>query len=139
MFTSQVCKQLVLNPSSLFLSLSLSLSLSLRWSALWFSYSHTASIVFDFILFFGTLQFYISNDAAHDTVLELGKAGVVEFVDLNSDVNPFQRAYAPEIRRCDELQRILRSFHSQAAAIEVNNIIFRFCTIFIETDAKRFV
>jgi hypothetical protein len=64
-------------------------------------------------------QFYISNDAAHDTVLEIGRAGVVEFVDLNPDVNPFHRAYATEIRRCEEMQRILRSFYTQAVAVEV--------------------
>lgn len=37
------------------------------------------------------VQLFIQTEAAHDTVDELGKLGMVEFVDLNPTVNVFHR------------------------------------------------
>lgn len=53
-------------------------------------------------------QLYLQNEAAYTCVAELGELGVVQFRDLNPDVNPFQRKYVKEIRRCDEMERKLR-------------------------------
>eukprot|EP00301_Raphidiophrys_heterophryoidea_P027989 c9930_g1_i1.p1 GENE.c9930_g1_i1~~c9930_g1_i1.p1 ORF type:complete len:833 (-),score=193.94 c9930_g1_i1:99-2597(-) len=54
------------------------------------------------------VQMYISNDAAHATVYELGLCGLVQFVDLNPDVSLFQRPNAHAVKRCDEMMRRLR-------------------------------
>uniref|UniRef100_A0A7S3E923 V-type proton ATPase subunit a n=2 Tax=Rhodosorus marinus TaxID=101924 RepID=A0A7S3E923_9RHOD len=54
------------------------------------------------------LQIVFDEVAAHDTVDELGKTGMFEFEDQNEDISDFQRHFAPNIRRCEELQRRLR-------------------------------
>lgn len=45
-------------------------------------------------------QFYIPQEIAHATTEELGQLGLVQMVDLNPDVNPFQRTFVSELRRC---------------------------------------
>jgi uncharacterized protein YlbG (UPF0298 family) len=37
------------------------------------------------------VQLFVQTEAAHDTVDEMGKLGIVEFVDLNPNVNVFHR------------------------------------------------
>ena len=59
------------------------------------------------------LQFVIPTDDAHDVVFDLGNLGVVQFKDLNPDVNTFQRNFVNEILRIDEMQRKLRYFDEQ--------------------------
>ncbi|KAK7003907.1 V-type proton ATPase 116 kDa subunit a isoform 1-like isoform X2 [Biomphalaria glabrata] len=39
---------------------------------------------------------------------ELGELGLVQFKDLNTNVNSFQRTFVNEIRRCEEMERKLR-------------------------------
>ena len=34
--------------------------------------------------------------------------GLVQFVDLNPDVSAFQRQFVNEVKRCEEMERILR-------------------------------
>lgn len=45
-------------------------------------------------------QFYIPQELAHATVEELGALGMTQFLDLNPDVNPFQRTFVSDLRRC---------------------------------------
>lgn len=52
-------------------------------------------------------QFYIPQEIAHATTEELGQLGLVQMVDLNPDVNPFQRTFVSELRRLDEMERRL--------------------------------
>lgn len=54
------------------------------------------------------VQLYLPQDVAHATVEELGHLGLFEAIDLNPDVNPFQRNYVADIRRLDEMERRLR-------------------------------
>lgn len=60
-------------------------------------------------------QLYVQVEAAHDTVDELGKLGLVQFRDLNSHVNAFQRSFVNEVTRADEMERKLRYFDKQIA------------------------
>lgn len=55
----------------------------------------------------------MQREAAHDTVESLGELGLVEFRDLSSHLNAFQRQYANQVKRCEELERILRFFEEQ--------------------------
>ncbi|GAA5863772.1 hypothetical protein JCM1840_005761 [Sporobolomyces johnsonii] len=62
------------------------------------------------------VQLFCPIDVAHATVEALGELERVQFKDLNPDVNPFQRTYVSQIRRCDEAERRLRFLTQQIAA-----------------------
>lgn len=53
-------------------------------------------------------QLFLQSESAYACVSELGELGLVEFRDLNPDVNAFQRKFVNEVRRCDEMERKLR-------------------------------
>ncbi|RUS16492.1 V-type ATPase 116kDa subunit family-domain-containing protein, partial [Jimgerdemannia flammicorona] len=59
------------------------------------------------------IQLYIPSEVAQPTVAELGELGLVQFRDLNPDVNAFQRAFVTEIRRLDEMERQCRFLITQ--------------------------
>ncbi|KAF9917355.1 H(+)-transporting V0 sector ATPase subunit a [Lobosporangium transversale] len=65
------------------------------------------------------IQLYIPAEVAQPAVSELGELGLVQFRDLNPDVNAFQRAFVTEIRRFDEMERQLRFFTSQIEKAEI--------------------
>jgi V-type H+-transporting ATPase subunit a len=52
----------------------------------------------------------MNEDAAHSCVHKLGATGAVQFQDLNPSLTPFQRRYVASVKRCDEMERILRYF-----------------------------
>ncbi|XP_012230815.1 V-type proton ATPase 116 kDa subunit a 1 isoform X2 [Linepithema humile] len=58
-------------------------------------------------------QLFIQPEAAYLSVSELGETGAVQFRDLNSNVNYFQRKFVNEVRRCDELERKLRYIEAE--------------------------
>jgi V-type H+-transporting ATPase subunit a len=64
------------------------------------------------------LRLYFERSAAHDTVDELGKLGLVQFNDLNPDASTFQRAFSGNVRLCDDMQRRIRFLYDQIAADE---------------------
>ncbi|KAL4669833.1 hypothetical protein H8959_008387 [Pygathrix nigripes] len=53
-------------------------------------------------------QLFLQVEAAYCCVAELGELGLVQFKDLNKNVNSFQRKFVNEVRRCESLERILR-------------------------------
>ena len=78
-------------------------------------------------------QLYLQSETAYTCVSELGELGLVQFRDvrislwllffvchcllnkvcfiqLNPDVNAFQRKFVNEVRRCDEMERKLSKF-----------------------------
>jgi len=59
------------------------------------------------------VQLFLQSEAAHDTVDELGKLGLIQFRDLNPLVTPYQRNFINEVKRADEMLRKLRSFDKQ--------------------------
>ncbi|KAF9315271.1 H(+)-transporting V0 sector ATPase subunit a, partial [Podila horticola] len=66
------------------------------------------------------IQLYIPAEVAQPTVSELGELGLVQFRDLNPDVNAFQRAFVNEIRRFDEMERQLRFFTGQIEKADIH-------------------
>ena len=59
------------------------------------------------------VQLFIQSEAAHDTLHALGKLGddqegCIQFKDLNADKSAFQRLFVSDVRRCDDMLRILR-------------------------------
>eukprot|EP01105_Mastigella_eilhardi_P003268 TRINITY_DN1421_c0_g3_i1.p1 TRINITY_DN1421_c0_g3~~TRINITY_DN1421_c0_g3_i1.p1 ORF type:complete len:891 (+),score=316.40 TRINITY_DN1421_c0_g3_i1:129-2801(+) len=59
------------------------------------------------------VQLFIQRDAAHDTLDELGEAGLVHFRDLNANVNMFQRNFVNEVKRCENMERKIRFLYTQ--------------------------
>lgn len=67
-------------------------------------------------------QLFLSSEAAYNCVSELGEVGLVQFRDLNPDVNAFQRKFVHEVRRCDEMERQLRYLETQMKKDNINII-----------------
>lgn len=59
------------------------------------------------------IQLFIPSELSRETMYTLGSLGLVQFRDLNSLTNAFQRAFVKEIRRLDEVSRQYRFFKSQ--------------------------
>ncbi|KFP01738.1 V-type proton ATPase 116 kDa subunit a isoform 4 [Calypte anna] len=53
-------------------------------------------------------QMFLQVEASYCCIAELGELGLVQFRDLNANVNSFQRKFVTEVRRCESLERILR-------------------------------
>lgn len=51
------------------------------------------------------IQLYIPTEIARESIYSLGSAGIVEFRDLNKNVNQFQRSFVNEIRKLDNVER----------------------------------
>jgi V-type H+-transporting ATPase subunit a len=65
------------------------------------------------------IQLYIPYELAPSTCNLLGEQGLIEFRDLNPQVNAFQRSFVGEIRRFVELERKLRFFQSQLEKTDI--------------------
>jgi len=61
------------------------------------------------------IQLFIQSEAAHGTLHELGEVGAVQFKDLNIEKSAFQRLFVSDVRRCDDMLRILRIFADSLA------------------------
>ncbi|CEF66773.1 V-type ATPase, V0 complex, 116kDa subunit family and ATPase, V0 complex, subunit 116kDa, eukaryotic family-containing protein [Strongyloides ratti] len=64
-------------------------------------------------------QLYLQSESAYNCVAELGELGLVQFRDLNPDVNAFQRKFVNEVRRCDEMERKLRFLEKEIKKDEI--------------------
>ncbi|CAC5402301.1 ATPeV0A [Mytilus coruscus] len=67
-------------------------------------------------------QIFLQSEAAYACISQLGELGLVQFKDLNPDVNAFQRKFVSEILRCDEMERRLklREVNTNAEALKRN-------------------
>ncbi|CAF3434335.1 unnamed protein product [Rotaria socialis] len=65
-------------------------------------------------------QLYLQPDAAYSTIAELGELGIVQFRDLNPNVNAFQRKFVNEVRRCEEMERKLRFLEGEIKKDELS-------------------
>ncbi|XP_030370826.1 V-type proton ATPase 116 kDa subunit a [Scaptodrosophila lebanonensis] len=54
------------------------------------------------------VQMFLQQEAAYETIAQLGEVGCVQFRDMNEEVNAQQRSFINEVRRCDEMERIIR-------------------------------
>lgn len=70
-------------------------------------------------------QFYIPSEISKQTIGALGELGLVQFRDLNKDVNAFQRTFVSDIRHYDEVSRQIRFLKSQ---IEREDIKIKKCS-----------
>uniref|UniRef100_A0A8C5WD65 V-type proton ATPase subunit a n=1 Tax=Leptobrachium leishanense TaxID=445787 RepID=A0A8C5WD65_9ANUR len=49
-------------------------------------------------------QLFLQSGSEYQCISELGELGLVEFRDLNPNINAFQRRYVSEIRRCEDME-----------------------------------
>ena len=59
-------------------------------------------------------QLILQSEAAYQCVAELGEIDAVQFLDSNPEMSTFQRKYVAEVKRCEELERILRYINHEA-------------------------
>lgn len=84
-------------------------------------------------------QFFLQNDAAYDCMSMLGDLGCIQFKDvsnvtfysylkacilniyvqLNADINSFQRTFVNDVRRCDEMERKLRFLYCEVKKVGI--------------------
>ncbi|XP_060600328.1 V-type proton ATPase 116 kDa subunit a 1-like isoform X2 [Ruditapes philippinarum] len=65
-------------------------------------------------------QLFLQSEAAYACVSELGELGLVQFKDLNPEVNAFQRKFVNEIMRCEEMERKLRYIEKELKKDKLN-------------------
>ncbi|GAB0490622.1 hypothetical protein MMPV_001859 [Pyropia vietnamensis] len=64
------------------------------------------------------VRMYFERAAAHDTVEELGYLGLVQFKDLNEAQSAFSRSFSDSIKRCENMQRVMRFLRDQIATTD---------------------
>ncbi|CAK5108512.1 unnamed protein product [Meloidogyne enterolobii] len=79
-------------------------------------------------------QMIVERDAAFACVAELGKKPYVQFKDLNAEVNSFQRMFAKDIRRFDEMERKLSEILNNFKLIKAQIIVIGFLEAQIRKD-----
>ena len=73
------------------------------------------------------VELFIQSEASHDTLYALGElgddqSGCIQFKDLNEDKSAFQRLFVSDVRRCDDMLRIMRSLKEILAKKENKGI-----------------
>uniref|UniRef100_A0A8C4SXG1 V-type proton ATPase subunit a n=1 Tax=Erpetoichthys calabaricus TaxID=27687 RepID=A0A8C4SXG1_ERPCA len=53
------------------------------------------------------VQLFFQSESGYCCISELGELGLVQFKDLNPGTTAFQRKFIKEVRRCEEMERIL--------------------------------
>ncbi len=59
-------------------------------------------------------QLILQSESAYQCVAELGEIEAVQFMDSNPEVSAFQRKFVAEVKRCEEIERILRYIKREA-------------------------
>ncbi|KAJ5073322.1 v-type proton atpase subunit a [Anaeramoeba ignava] len=59
------------------------------------------------------IRILVQPEAAHVSIKMLGESGFVQFNDLNSHINSFQRPKVNEIKKCNDIERKIGFFESQ--------------------------
>ena len=54
------------------------------------------------------IQMIVQNDAAQPIIEALGDMGLCEFRDLNAQTSAHKRSFVDDVRKCEELSRVLR-------------------------------
>uniref|UniRef100_A0A8C7REX4 V-type proton ATPase subunit a n=1 Tax=Oncorhynchus mykiss TaxID=8022 RepID=A0A8C7REX4_ONCMY len=59
------------------------------------------------------VQLFFQTESAHNCINELGHLGLVQFKDLNPGTVAFQRRFVKEVKKCEEMERILRFLENE--------------------------
>ncbi|XP_007260175.3 V-type proton ATPase 116 kDa subunit a 1 isoform X1 [Astyanax mexicanus] len=71
------------------------------------------------------VQLFFQTESAHTCIHQLGLLGLAQFRDLNPGTAAFQRKFVKEVKRCEEMERILRFLEAEMArcAIPVSAVV----------------
>ncbi|EJD75960.1 V-type ATPase [Loa loa] len=61
-------------------------------------------------------QLFLHSEMAYDEIAKLGELGVVHFIDLNSEMNSFQRRFVGDLKRCNLMAQKLKFIEEQILA-----------------------
>ncbi|XP_030623503.1 V-type proton ATPase 116 kDa subunit a [Chanos chanos] len=71
------------------------------------------------------VQLFFQTESVHNCINELGLLGLVQFQDLNPGIVAFQRRFVKEVKKCEEMERILRFLEKEM--IKSNIAVGRGC------------
>ncbi|XP_071443370.1 V-type proton ATPase 116 kDa subunit a 1-like [Hetaerina americana] len=60
-------------------------------------------------------EVFVQPEAAYSTVAELGESGILQFRDMNDELNAFQRRFIAEVKTANEIERKLCFMESEIA------------------------
>ena len=67
----------------------------------------------------GLYTISIPKDDAWEILEAVGKIGSLQFIDLNENEHIFSRTFAPNIKRCDEAERIIKYLMGECERMKV--------------------
>lgn len=59
------------------------------------------------------VQLYVPTEVSRDVMHQIGSLSLIQFRDLNSKVNEFQRAFVKELRKLDNIERQYNFFKKE--------------------------
>ena len=83
----------------------------------WISEHEPKSSVFQRSATMSLLQLYIPIELSNVTIAELGIMEVVEFIDMNPTQSLLKRTFTSELKKCQEITRIIRYFEGELARV----------------------
>ncbi|XP_041717215.1 V-type proton ATPase 116 kDa subunit a1 [Coregonus clupeaformis] len=66
------------------------------------------------------VQLFFQTESAHNCINELGHLGLVQFKDLNPGTVAFQRRFVKEVKKCEEMERILRFLKNEVVKSNIH-------------------
>ena len=66
------------------------------------------------------VQMILNAEASYLCIAELGELGILQFRDLNTSVNSFEKKFVRDVRRCEEMERQIRFVNGELNKCNIN-------------------
>ena len=67
------------------------------------------------------VQLILNAEASYLCIAELGELGILQFRDLNLNVNSFEKKFVRDVRRCEEMERQVRFLNQQLTKCKISS------------------